>query len=113
MSGLYSGPKNDRAQFFYKVAGAGESATISTNLSGSAATLRLLVDEWSHIDAVAPLDTFVSTQKGLALTSLSTGVTATTSVANSVVLTMHMLNGNAGGGVTLTNGFRTHQDRDR
>ena len=109
MSGWTPGPKNDRAQIFYKVAGAGEGATITTNLSGSATTLRLLVDEWSHIDTVTPLDTSVSTEKGSALTSLSTGVTATTSVADSVTLTMHMLNGNAGGGVTFTNGFRTDQ----
>ena len=109
MSGWTPGPKNDRAQFFYKIVGAGESATITTNLSGSATTLRLLVDEWSHIDTVTPLDASVSTAKGSALTSLSTGVTATTSVADSIALTMHMLNGNAGGGVTFTNGFRTDQ----
>ena len=40
----------------------------------------------------------MSTAKDSALTSLSTGVTATTSVADSIALTMHMLNGNAGGG---------------
>ena len=38
-----------------QIVGAGESATITTNLSGSATTLRLLVDDWSHIDTVTPL----------------------------------------------------------
>ncbi len=92
-----------RLTIAYKVAGAAEGTdvTVSNNPSGHQT---ITIFEYSGIDTVSPLDRTASNQT--TSTSCSTGTTATTSVAEELVIGAIGLEGASGGWAnTWTNSF--------
>lgn len=69
---------------FYKIAGAGESTTVTVNPSSSAACV-LVVQEWSGYLTSGVLDVVASNSPGGAPTNCPTGTTAATSQADELV----------------------------
>jgi len=89
----------------YKIAGAAEGTGVTVSV-GFADDQTLTIFEYSGIDTVSPLDQTASNACNPATTSCSTGTTATTSVADELIIAGLGLQGSSGGWAnTWTNGF--------
>ena len=89
----------------YKIAGAAEGTGVTVDV-GFADDQTLTIFEYSGIDTASPLDQTASNACNPATTSCSTGTTATTSVADELVIAGLGLQGSSGGWAnTWTNGF--------
>ncbi len=89
----------------YKIAGAAEGTGVTVDV-GFGDDQTLTIFEYSGIDTVSPLDRTASNACPTAGTSCSTGTTATTSVADELVIAGLGLEGSSGGWAnTWTNGF--------
>lgn len=91
--------------YFYKVAGGGESATVTVTFSGSA-TGNLQILEYEGIVATSPLDVSASNDGGSSkdLTCPS-GTTAATAQANSLAVSGHNFEKQVSGTAGYSNGF--------
>ena len=89
----------------YKIAGAAEGTGVTVSVSASDhQTLTIL--EYSGIDTVSPLDRTASNACSANVTSCSSGTTATTTLADELVIAGIGVNGTSGGWAnTWTNGF--------
>lgn len=104
-SGWTQALHNSRAVIFYKIAGASEPSTVTLDIAGGTTTVRMIVDEQSGADQTTPLGpTAQDTGTG---TSLSSGTTAATTVADALALAVWACGGSHDGGVSLTNSFST------
>lgn len=96
-----------RTVIYSKVAGAGESATVSATLSASATTHRLNVYEFSPTAGLtwAGLDKQnINQDAGVTVSTLSSGTTAATTSADGVAVAGFAMNSTFTG-LTLSNGY--------
>lgn len=76
---------NNSLTILYKVAGAGESTTVTAN-NGSATAMAIGIFEYSGIVAVSPADTSAVANNGASVASLAIGPTATLAQADELAI---------------------------
>lgn len=101
-SASYSSGVGGDLVIFYKIAGPGESKTVSLTWTSSTTTI-LILSEWTGISA-SPLDQSAKTDNQSGNTSISTNTTPTTSQAKELLLSL-VSTGNTMGAHSWNNGF--------
>ena len=93
-------------QIWYKVAGAGESTTVTLTASGSPTACRLAIYEYDGFVGTPTLDKTAAGVADTGVTSMSTGTTATTTAAAEALVAAIGIN-NTPAGISWTNSFAT------
>lgn len=91
--GIFTAPDN-----------GGGAVTITGTLSGAAGQICMIIEEWSGIALIAPLDK-TTTNTAATQTSGNTGTTTTLSASTDLALAMMVLNQNGGAGFAVQSPF--------